>query len=99
MVLILRNDVNNNNFYSIHNNLTLQNKIELENKINTSTQSRFAKNCKKCRNRKCVSDFISNAIGDGSEEVYISVTPNTTLGVQTSVTVCSASSVAELTEE
>lgn len=48
-------------------------------------------NCTKCRGEDCVKSAVSNAIGYATSESLIQITPNFTLSVRTSVTVCSGS--------
>ncbi|WP_299711695.1 hypothetical protein [uncultured Tenacibaculum sp.] len=89
--------------YSIESKETFLEKIKEE---NNKLQSRNDPpgfyddkvECTKCRNEECVKKALGNAVGAGDEEVIISVTPNYTLGVQTSVSICHGTKEAFLNE-
>ncbi|PIB29493.1 hypothetical protein BFP78_15350 [Gaetbulibacter sp. 5U11] len=72
--------------YSIDNLETLQSKLDGDPPGFWSDGGGL--NCTKCRNQDCVVGALTAAAGDGSSQVFISMTPNYTLGVQTSLSVC-----------
>jgi hypothetical protein len=87
--LILMFEINGKSInYSIETVKTLINKAVSLNKSDPLGHYDKA-NCVKCRSRECVANALADAVGDGDEQVFVSVTPNYTLGVRTSVTVCS----------
>ncbi|MGY0392540.1 hypothetical protein ACW5R3_08310 [Bizionia sp. KMM 8389] len=71
--------------YSVDDLNSLQNKLDADPPGFWNTPGL---NCTKCRNESCVKTTVGNAIGDGSTQVFIGVTPNFSFGVQTSISIC-----------
>jgi hypothetical protein len=82
--ILLFSNTNNSLYYSIETKYTLEQLVK-----NKPSNATFAKiSCTNHRNKASVTSTLAEAIGDGSQEVFISVVPNYTLGIRTSISIC-----------